>query len=141
MTRVQPSETWSGIYRRMALIKMSDEAIRAAILSGKLMMAYDSPRGQEVIPSAVSAHLDDRDMICTIYRGVHDMLAKGIPSKLLWAELVGRVTGACKGKGGGMHVTHPASGVMVTTGIVGSSLPIANGLAVGRSTCDGGLLW
>ena len=48
----------------------------------------------------------------------------------LWAEYAGKVTGTCKGKGGPMHITHPASGVMVTTGIVGSSMPIANGLAL-----------
>src|SRR5262249_5646661 len=65
-----------------------------------------------------------------IYRGVHDMLAKGVPVKLLWAEVAGKVTGTCKGKGGPMHITHPATGVMVTTGVVGSSLPIANGLAL-----------
>jgi len=53
-----------------------------------------------------------------------------VPLKELWAELAGRATGTCKGKGGPMHITHPASGVMVTTGIVGSSMPIANGLAL-----------
>ncbi|MNC20299.1 Acetoin:2,6-dichlorophenolindophenol oxidoreductase subunit alpha [compost metagenome] len=58
------------------------------------------------------------------------MLAKGLPTRLLWAELAGKVTGTCKGKGGPMHVTHPETGVMVTTGIVGSSMPIANGLAL-----------
>ena len=58
------------------------------------------------------------------------MLAKGVPMKQLWAEIAGKVTGTCKGKGGPMHITHPASGVMVTTGIVGSSMPIANGLAL-----------
>jgi acetoin:2,6-dichlorophenolindophenol oxidoreductase subunit alpha len=53
-----------------------------------------------------------------------------VPAKLLWAEIAGKKTGTCKGKGGPMHITHPASGVMVTTGIVGSSMPIANGLAL-----------
>jgi pyruvate dehydrogenase E1 component alpha subunit len=124
------SETLVSIYRKMTLIKQSDEAFRAAIRTGKMIMPYYSPRGQEVIPSAVSVNLQDTDYICTIYRGIHDMLAKGVPSKLLWAELAGRVTGTCKGKGGPMHITHPASGVMVTTGIVGSSMPIANGLAL-----------
>lgn len=118
------------IYRRSALIKANDERFRSALKAGRLVMPYYSPRGQEIIPSAVSVHLGDRDYVCTIYRGVHDMLAKGVPSRLLWAELAGRVTGTCKGKGGPMHVTHPASGVMVTTGIVGASLPIANGLAL-----------
>ena len=132
MKTYQPpgSEVLVDIYRRMTLIKQNDERFRAVIKSGKLVMPYYSPRGQEVIPSAVSTCLTDDDYICTIYRGVHDMIAKGVPLKLLWAELGGRVTGTCKGKGGPMHVTHPASGVMVTTGIVGSSMPIANGLAL-----------
>jgi len=132
MNAYQPpsSEVLVDIYRRMALIKQNDERFRAVIKSGKLVMPYYSPRGQEVIPSAMSVCLTDDDYICTIYRGVHDMIAKGVPLKELWAELGGRVTGTCKGKGGPMHVTHPASGVMVTTGIVGSSMPIANGLAL-----------
>ena len=118
------------MYRKMALIKQNDERFRAVIKAGRIIAPYYSPRGQEVIPSAVSVSLTNEDYICTIYRGIHDMLAKGVPVKLLWAEIAGKVTGTCKGKGGPMHVTHPASGVMVTTGIVGSSMPIANGLAL-----------
>lgn len=124
------SGTLVDIYQRMTRIKQNDERFRAVIKSGQLVMPYYSPRGQEVIPSAVSANLTDDDYICTIYRGMHDMIAKGIPLKDLWAEFGGRATGTCKGKGGPMHVTHPATGVMVTTGIVGSSMPIANGLAL-----------
>ena len=55
------------------------------------------------------------------------MVAKDMPLRPLWAEISGRVDGTCKGKGGPMHLTHPETGVMVTTGIVGSSMPIANG--------------
>ncbi|MGY0610792.1 thiamine pyrophosphate-dependent dehydrogenase E1 component subunit alpha [Luteimonas sp. A501] len=117
------------IFRRMSLAKQSDERMRASIKSGRLALPYYSARGQECIPAAVSANLRDDDYVCTIYRGMHDALCKGVPVKLLWAEYAGKVTGTCKGKGGPMHITHPASGVMVTTGIVGSSLPIANGLA------------
>lgn len=119
------------IYRRMALIKANDERSRKVIMNGRLVMPYYSPRGQEVIPSALSVSLTDEDYICTIYRGSHDQIAKGLPVKDLWAEVAGRTTGTCKGKGGPMHVTYPAKGIMVTTGIVGSTLPIANGLAWG----------
>jgi pyruvate dehydrogenase E1 component alpha subunit len=119
------------IYRRMALIKANDERSRKIVMSGRLIMPYYSPRGQEVIPSAVTVNLNDDDYLCTIYRGTHDMLAKGFPLKDLWAEVAGRMTGTCKGKGGPMHLTYPDKGVMVTTGIVGSSMPIANGLAWG----------
>jgi len=123
-------KTLVDIYRRMALIQRSDDKFRAVIKSGKIVAPYYSPRGQEAIPAAVSVNLTNDDYICTIYRGIHDMLAKGVPSRLLWAEIAGKATGTCKGKGGPMHITHPESGVMVTTGIVGSSMPIADGLAL-----------
>jgi len=126
---IPDAATQVDIYRRMSLISQNDEAARKTVKSGRLMMPYYSPKGQEVIPSAVSVNLNDDDRICTIYRGTHDMLAKGVPLRDLWAEMAGRVTGTCKGKGGPMHVTHPASGAILTTGIVGSSMPIANGLA------------
>jgi pyruvate dehydrogenase E1 component alpha subunit len=118
------------IYRKVALVKQNDERFRQVIRSGQLVMPYYSTRGQEIIPAAVSVNLRAEDYICTIYRGIHDSLAKGVPMKALWAELAGKETGSCKGKGGPMHITHPALGVMVTTGIVGSSMPIANGLAL-----------
>jgi TPP-dependent pyruvate/acetoin dehydrogenase alpha subunit len=118
------------IYRRATLIKQNDDRFRSVIQSGRLVMPYYSPRGQEIIPSATSVHLRDSDSICTIYRGIHDMLAKGVQPRDLWAELAGKATGSCKGKGGPMHITDPARGVMVTTGIVGSTMPIANGLAL-----------
>jgi TPP-dependent pyruvate/acetoin dehydrogenase alpha subunit len=92
------------IYRRMALISQNDEITRKAIRTGRLVTPYYSPKGQETIPAALSVSLRDDDQICTIYRG------------------------ACKGRGGPLHVSHPETGVMVTTGIVGSSMPIANGL-------------
>lgn len=128
---VPDAATQLEIYRRMALIKANDERSRKVVMSGRLVMPYYSPRGQEVIPSALAVNLSDDDYLCTIYRGTHDMLAKGFPLKDLWAEIAGRVDGTCKGKGGPMHLTYPKKGVMVTTGIVGSSMPIANGLAWG----------
>lgn len=118
------------VYRRAVLIHENDRQMRQAIRKGELAIIYYSPRGQEIIPAAISDHLTERDYLVTIYRGIHDQVAKGIPLKELWAEYAGRVTGTCKGKGGPMHITHPATGVMVTTGVVGSGLPIANGLAL-----------
>jgi len=128
--------TLMDIFRRMALLKGNDERSRKLLATGRVVAPYYSYRGQEVIPSSVSAALRDDDYICTIYRGIHDMLAKGMPLKQLWAEVAGREDGTCKGKGGPMHLTYPAKGIMVTTGIVGSSMPIANGLAWG-SQLDG----
>jgi pyruvate dehydrogenase E1 component alpha subunit len=123
------NEKLLDIWRRVALLHMNDEKARRVIRSGKIAMVYYSYRGQEIIPASFAAALRDDDYVCTIYRGIHDMLAKGFPLDLLWGEISGKATGSCKGKGGPMHLTNPEKGIMVTTGIVGSSMPIANGLA------------
>ena len=121
-------DTQHAIYRKMYLLKANDERVRKLLRTGRIAATYYSYRGQEVIPAALSVNLTDEDYLCTIYRGIHDMLAKGLPLKDLWAEIAGRVDGTCKGKGGPMHLTYPSKGIMVTTGVVGSSMPIANGL-------------
>lgn len=117
------------LYRRAITIKLNDDRVIREMKSGRLITPYYSARGQEIIPAAVMAHLTDDDYLATIYRGTHDMLAKGFPLDVMWGEMAGRVSGSCKGKGGPMHLTHPETGSMVTTGIVGSSTPIAVGLA------------
>ena len=118
------------IYRRANLVFRADEKFRAMIGAGQLQIIYYSPRGQEILAAALMAALRTDDYLVTTYRGIHDQLAKGIPPRELWAEFAGKKTGTCKGKGGPMHITHPQTGVMVTTGIVGSGMPIANGLAL-----------
>lgn len=125
-----PADMARTIYRKAYLINRTDERFRAMLTNGELAVAYYPVRGQEVIAAAAMAALEQDDYLVTTYRGLHDALAKGIPSHLLWAEFAGKRTGTCKGKGGPMHITHPETGVMVTTGIVGSGLPIANGLAM-----------
>ena len=122
-------QTLLEIFRRATLIRRNDDRSLNVLRTGRLQMPYYSPRGQEIIPASFATALRDDDQLCTIYRGIHDMLAKGMPLDVLWAEIAGKVTGTCKGKGGPMHLTYPTKGIMVTTGIVGSSTLIANGLA------------
>lgn len=131
MTANAPDDdTLLEIYRRAALIRRCGEQILKTIRAGRITAPYYSPRGQEVLAAATMICLAPDDYVVTIYRGLHDHLAKGVPLKELWAEYAGRAAGSCKGKGGPMHITHPASGVVVTTGVVGSGIPIANGLAL-----------
>jgi acetoin:2,6-dichlorophenolindophenol oxidoreductase subunit alpha len=130
MSKTPDSKTLVEIYRRMTAIKKNDDRFISEMKAGRMTMPYYSARGQECIPAAISVQLSNEDYLVTIYRGIHDMIAKGVPPKLIWAELAGRSTGTCKGKGGPMHVTHPASGCMVTTGIVGAGMPIGCGLAL-----------
>ena len=117
------------IYRIATLIKRADDRFIELIKAGQIASPYYSPRGQELIPAAISVNLRPSDVVVTTYRGIHDQLAKGIPLAPFVAEFMGKATGTCKGKGGPMHITHVASGLPVTTGVVGSGLPIANGLA------------
>src|SRR5580704_17694708 len=118
------------IYRRALLIQLFDERMRSLISTGRMAAVYYSPRGQEILAAAMGVNLEPTDYLVTTYRGVHDQLAKGMPLRQMVAEYAGKATGACKGKGGAMHITYPKAGIMVTTGVVGSGLPIANGLAL-----------
>ena len=124
-------DTLRAIWRRAALVRATDEALRGLIASGDFLGFYYSPRGQEVLAATVASCLRADDYLVTTYRGIHDQLAKGVPLVDLLAEMFGKRTGSCKGKGGPMHVADPSVGVMVTTGIVGAGLPIATGLALG----------
>lgn len=133
MTTIETSldqATLVGLYRTAARIKAFDETYRSQMMSGKFAGMYYSPRGQEFAAASVAAHLRPTDYVVTTYRGLHDQIAKGVPLRDLWAEYLGRAAGTCRGKGGPMHVTSPKHGLMVTTGVVGSGLPIANGLAL-----------
>jgi len=127
-----------SIYRTMALVAACDEALRAAISAGTVTMAYYSPRGQEATAAGFGAALDVDDYLVTTYRGLHDQIAKGVPLRPLLAEMLGRGAGTGKGKGGPMHVVWPDAGLMLTTGVVGSGLPIACGLAWAAQRDGGG---
>lgn len=126
------------IYTRTMRVARSDEKFRSLLMTGKLASMYYTYRGQELVTAAMMAALKPDDYLVTTYRGQHDQIAKGVPLKPLYAEIFGRATGTCKGKGGSMHITHPDSGVMVTTGVVGSGLPIANGLALASQNSKDG---
>jgi pyruvate dehydrogenase E1 component alpha subunit len=127
-----------AVYRKALLIQLFDSRMRSLLSSGRLAAVYYSPRGQEIVSAAMCVHLQPSDYLLTTYRGVHDQLAKGMPLRLLCAEYYGRADGACKGKGGPMHITWPEGGIMVTTGVVGGGLPIANGLGLASQLREDG---
>lgn len=118
------------IYRQMSRIHEMDKAIQAGLSSGKFQFTYWPMTGQEGIPAAIAPLISKEDHMVTIYRGIHDQVAKGVPLKGLFAEALGRIDGVNKGKGGSPHISDPGSGSMLTTAIVGAGAPIANGLAL-----------
>lgn len=124
------NETLIEIYRQMSRIHEVDKGIQAGLSSGKLMFTYWPMTGQEAIPASIAPLITAKDHMVTIYRGIHDQVAKGVPLKGLFAEALGRVDGVNKGKGGSPHISDPSSGSMLTTAIVGAGAPIANGLAL-----------
>src|SRR5580658_3169580 len=119
-----------GIYETVATIVAAENRITRGLNGGEFTMTFYPVRGQEIIPATVSSHLGDDDYMVTTYRGMHDCIPKGVPLGELMAEMLGKVTGTSKGKGGPMHLSDPRSGLMVTTGIVGGGLPIAAGLGL-----------
>jgi len=124
------NDTLIEIYRQMSRIHEVDKGIQAGLSSGKFMFTYWPMTGQEAIPASIAPLITEQDHMVTIYRGIHDQVAKGVPLKGLFAEALGRVDGVNKGKGGSPHISDPSSGSMLTTAIVGAGAPIANGLAL-----------
>jgi 2-oxoisovalerate dehydrogenase E1 component len=118
------------LYRVMFTIAETDRTIVRSLAAGELQFQYYPCGGQEAIAAGVGALLKRDDYMVTTYRGIHDIIAKGTPLKEVLAEIHGRIDGTSKGKGGPMHLSDPNSGLMVTTGIVGAGIPIANGLAL-----------
>ena len=118
------------LYELMTLMKAADDRLSKGIASGELLCVYWPPRGQEAIAAAMGVCLRQDDRLVTTYRGLHDLIGKGVPLVEIYGEMLGRQVGASRGKGGTMHIARPESGVMLSTGIVGAGPPVAAGLAM-----------
>lgn len=117
-------------YKTMARIHACDERIQTSLKIGDLQFQYYPCGGQEAIPAAIAQAMRPDDYAVITYRCIHDTIAKGASMREVMAEMYGRESGTSKGKGGPMHLSDPKTGLMVTTGIVGAGMPIANGLAL-----------
>ncbi|MGO8872121.1 MAG: thiamine pyrophosphate-dependent dehydrogenase E1 component subunit alpha [Acidimicrobiales bacterium] len=123
-------EARRAMYGSMVSIRACDERVRRGLSGGEFACTYWPATGQEAIAAALGVVLRTDDQLVTTYRGLHDQLAKGVPLGALVAELLTRRTGVNTGKGGIMHISHPPSGLVLSTGIVGSGLPIAVGVGL-----------
>jgi pyruvate dehydrogenase E1 component alpha subunit len=118
------------IYALMVLMKAADDRLSKGIGTGEFMCVYWPSRGQEAIAAAMGVCLRDDDQLVTTYRGLHDLIGKGVPLQEIYGEMMGRTVGASRGKGGTMHIAKPDAGVMLSTGIVGAGPPVGVGLAL-----------
>jgi pyruvate dehydrogenase E1 component alpha subunit len=78
----------------------------------------------------VCAHLTQRDYLTSTHRGHGHCIAKGVDTSGMMAEIYGKVSGSCRGKGGSMHITSPSNGFIGSMPIVGGTIPIALGAAL-----------
>jgi acetoin:2,6-dichlorophenolindophenol oxidoreductase subunit alpha len=123
-------QTLIDLYTTMLTIRRFEERVAAEFYAGNIFGFVHSYIGQEAIATGVCAHLSHKDRIVSHHRGHGHCIAKGADMKRMMAEIYGRKTGYCKGKGGSMHIADFSIGMLGADGIVGAGLPIASGAAM-----------
>ncbi len=115
------------IYERMRLIREFENKAAELFAAGKIPGFVHLYAGEEAIAVGICAHLTDRDYITSTHRGHGHCIAKGVDINEMTAELFGKAAGACKGKGGSMHIADVTKGMLGANGIVGAGGPLACG--------------
>ena len=128
--RAGASDVHLRLYRRMLLIRLMEERLGEVQKAGDLPGPVHLYIGQEAVAVGVCDHLDDRDWIASTHRGHGHFLAKGGDPTAMIAEVFGRASGICGGKGGSMHVADFSRGILGANGIVGGGIGIATGAAL-----------
>ncbi len=118
------------LYRGMLLIRRAEERLQALFAEGAVPGFLHLSIGQEAVPVGVSQALKDSDTVSSNHRGHGHTLAKGVSLEGFFAEILGKETGLCRGRGGSMHVADLSKGMLGANGIVGAGLPITAGSAL-----------
>lgn len=116
-------------YTTMIKIRKFEEKAVELFAAGKLPGFVHLYIGEEAVATGVCANLNDKDFITSTHRGHGHLIAKGGKLELMMAELYGKATGYCKGKGGSMHIADVDLGILGANGIVGAGQPISVGAA------------
>jgi pyruvate dehydrogenase E1 component alpha subunit len=117
------------IYRMMVEARLFERRVHDLFLQGLVKGTSHLALGQEAIAAGFAAALRPDDLVYCTYRGHVHTLLRGAPMPALLAELLGRASGICGGKGGSMHLTDVSHGAMGSYAIVGAHMPIAAGAA------------
>ena len=118
------------IYETLNRIRFFEEAMLEQTYKGNSMGVTHPSDGQEAVPTGICAHLTEKDWIGSTHRGHGHCIAKGLETKTMMAEIMGKFTGNCKGKGGSMHIADFSKGMLGANAIVGASIPLAVGAAL-----------
>ena len=119
-----------ALHRTMVLIRVFESRVEELFKAGKLPGFVHTYLGEEAIAAGVCSRLGPDDYITSTHRGHGHALAKGMSPAALMAELYGRAEGACRGRGGSMHVADFSLGMLGANGIVGGGFGIAAGAAL-----------
>lgn len=125
-------------YRQMSVIRQMEERISMLYRDGDVPGFVHTSLGQEACAVGALFHARRSDIITSTHRGHGHVLAKGLEPRRMLAELMGKETGSCRGRGGSMHVADPSIGIFGANGIVGAGIPIAVGAGLAaRKAGDG----
>ena len=118
------------LFTIMNRIRFFEEIAEGLFLNGEIPGFLHSSIGQEASATGICLALNDDDFMGTTHRGHGHVIAKGCDINLMMAELFGKETGYCRGKGGSMHISCRKLGILGANGIVGGGIPIATGAAL-----------
>ena len=124
------NEQLMDLFTTMKRIRMFEERVSGLFANNRLPGFVHLYIGEEAVAAGVCATLKSTDYISSTHRGHGHLIAKGGDPKLMMAELFGKKTGYCKGKGGSMHIADIDLGMLGANGIVGGGPPIAVGAAL-----------
>jgi TPP-dependent pyruvate/acetoin dehydrogenase alpha subunit len=118
-----------ALLARMWLIRAFEEKVSELYARGRVKGLLHLGIGQEAVAVGTASHLGPQDVVFAGHRAHAHALAKGADPARLLAELAGRASGYCGGKGGSMHIAAPEVGFVTATGIVAGNIPLALGAA------------
>ena len=117
-------------YRTMRTIREFEETLHGEFAKGDIPGFVHLYAGEEASGTGIMMHLKDIDRIASTHRGHGHCIAKGVDPREMMAEIYGKVSGSCRGKGGSMHIADFSKGMMGANGILGAGAPLACGAAL-----------
>jgi TPP-dependent pyruvate/acetoin dehydrogenase alpha subunit len=127
-------------YTTMRTIREFEERLHVEFAKGDIPGFVHLYAGEEACATGIVMHLDDKDRIASTHRGHGHCIAKGVEVEGMMAEIYGKSTGSCRGKGGSMHIADLSKGMMGANGILGAGAPLICGAALAsKRRGDGGV--
>lgn len=117
-------------YRTMRTIRDFEERLHIEFAKGDIPGFVHLYAGEEAVATGIQMHLTDIDRIASTHRGHGHCIAKGVDVHEMMAEIYGKATGSCRGKGGSMHIADLSKGMMGANGILGAGAPLICGAAL-----------